>query len=364
MLKKLSLRERIKIWFENGIWLKRVKTRSTINEEYGMIIYESNDGGIWGVEKVEGQIKTTKISVKEYTFDYWKDYCYEWYDDEKQTGYIFGTKGIFYTKGKEEPWECIYSDEDISGILVNKQIGIVCIFRRKEKDIIYRINNGINWDKPLLSNMKIMKIKHYEQLNKNEIDVISGSMQVLVQNNDITYSYYYITKNEFNDSQIIFKTCKESRNFFDEQLVKAYSKIYSCDVLITLVNKNVKIHCSLSNNCADNFVQLRNNYYLAFLSKDSECHLLKYINAEKVEDMGPLPNDGKYAFIAEILGVDFYKVKNQNGITLLAVSENKLETMFYEDAIDIDISKPYLFQKGNILELKPVVLTQKVIENE
>lgn len=353
---KLSLREKVKFWRKNKIWLKKAESFQTC-EQYGMIMYKSKDGSIWGAERVNKQTRITQIS-KEVNFDSLHGNCwYETYNYKKQTGYIFGRKGIFYTKSRESHWECIYSDENITGMMVNCQKGIVIVFRAKEKDVVYRINNGKLSEEALLQNVQIYHVNDEEiHLARRTIDTTCGDMKILVKTEDNTYSYYFITKNEMHNPGITFENYYMSTKFLNQQLVKAYSVKAQCNVLITLVNGKVKEHYY-----CDEVIKTE-KYYLAKLLKDSKTHFLKYVNEEKIQDLGSVPESGEYVFVAELLGIDFYIVKSENGITLLAVNEGKLESKFYEGAIGIELSEPDLLKNGNIIELKPIVLYQKEIE--
>lgn len=349
---KLSLRERIKFWRKNKKWLRKI-SRPLCYEQFGMIFYQAKDGSIWGAERVDRQTRIIQISKNESFYNNWEECCYETYkyNEKKQKGYIFGKKGIFYKKSKECHWECIFSDEDITGMLVNCQKGIVIIFRKKGKDVVYRINNGQLSKEALLQNVQICYVNDEDiYFSRSRIAAIYGDMKVLVKTEDSTYSYYFITENEMHNPEIIFEDCNIFRKFLCKELVMAYNVKTRCNVLVTLVSGKAKEHY-----CCDKFEKM-GKYYLATFLEDSKRHFLKYVSEENIRDLGIVPESEEYLFVTEILGIDFYTIKSENGIILLAVGENKLEVKFFEGAVDVKLSEPYFFENGNIIELKPVVV--------
>lgn len=353
---KLTLREKVEFWRENKIWLKKINSAHT-SEEYGMLLYGADNGSVWGVEKVDEQTRISQISMKSYDDYSWSDSYKEMCNDEEEC-YIFGKKGIFYTKGVADKWECIYSDENITGMQINSRKQIVIIFKENRKDEVYRITNGVL--EPLLKNKEII----YENYNKEDfsrrdVEKSYDNMKLFVRDDHDIVSYYFITADEVHDPKIRFKNLEKYKELLNGQVVQVYSEEDECSVLATMVEGRIKKHYA-----CDKFVRLGENHYLAKLVNDSNYHFLKYVSNEEILDLGVVPGDGKYSHAVEILGVHFYTFKNAKGMMLLAVNGNKLESKFYEGAINIKASKPVLFENSNIVEIKPVVVFEEVIENK
>lgn len=355
---KLSLREKIKFWEKNRIWLKEISNFNCKNAE--MTFYKGeNSSIIWGYGLYEGKFQIIQISERE---NDWSDYCYSFYNKQEMVAYIFGKKGIFAKVDEESSWKCIYSELNIEGMVVNPSQGRVFIFRKNGKADAFTIKDGYIQQVSGFKNKEIVYINGIG-ISKNYISYIWGTMNILVFNENDTYGYYYVTAENFDDSNISFKTLQSSYMFLNGMLIKGYSLYNKTDVLLTLSKGRVKIHHYLDKYNNDNFIELRDGFYVADLAEDHQRHLLRSVNNDtNVKDLGVVP-EGKYSFIEEKLGVFFFKVRNKEGITLIATKEDDIQKKFYKNATDIKISKPVILKGGNAMELKPIVVYEKVIES-
>ena len=356
MFKGLKFRERVKFWRENKIWLKKVN-RCITEEQYGMIIYEEKDGSrIYGAYRSDGKSIIIPISKKENFSDNWDESCFEIYDYEKRDGYIFGTRKILY-KSNDRNWKVIYNDDSkrVTGMLVDMKRKFVVIFKENGKDEIYKINKNQILQESVLKG-EIIFING-EIPYKHEIEITNGKMEVLIRKYD-EYYFYNFTKNEMYDPKIKFIDPEEYTNFLSHKPAKAYSGASPLDLLVTLVDGKVKEHKV----CIE-LESLGDSYYYAVPFDEKDAHLLKYINEEEIIDLGIIPKEAVYGKVEKILGIDFIVAKHEVGIFLLAINENnELKTKFYEDAVEIKWAEPVLFENGNIMEIKPIAVYEKLIE--
>ena len=354
MFKGLKFRERVKFWWENKIWLKKVK-RSITEEQYGMIIYEEKDGsGIYGAYRSNGKNVIIQISEKDSWSDNWSETICEIYDDKKKEGYIFGTRKILY-KPNGKNWAVIYKKRMASGMYVNMNKNLVIIFKQNEKDEIYRINKEQALEETLVTG-EIIYINAKIPYKRN-VELVVGNMEVMVFKNE-EYYFYGFTENDLYDPNLKFFDSEEVNNFLSHKPAKAYSGASMVDHFVTLVDGKVKEH-----GLFDEVKSLGNDYYYSRPFHEFDAHLLKYINKEEIIDLGIIPKEAVYGKVEKILGIDFIVAKHEKGIFLLAINgNNELKTKFYEDAVDIKLAEPILFENGNVMEIKQIAVYEKLIE--
>ena len=136
MVKKISLRERVRLWKTEKVWL--LAQDCGWFEKYGMQSYDAvNSNGlhtsIWAAEENLGKVKLTKLSNK--------------YNNiaklEVPEGlYIFGTEGVFFKKNAEGLLQHIHNG-DFYKAVIYPDVSKIKIFLEDESHyIVGRLEAG------------------------------------------------------------------------------------------------------------------------------------------------------------------------------------------------------------------------------
>ena len=147
-LKKLTLWKRISVWWREGIWLEPLDWKI---DDDGIIFYEGIDAGedisVWALD-TRGLIKLSKDK---------KSFLY-FFKETENAYYFFGTEGIFLKK-RNEAVKNIYSEKDFKAICVFSKLGIVCLLRDNNPDVVFKLTNG-NIIKILEARIRCVNSKH------------------------------------------------------------------------------------------------------------------------------------------------------------------------------------------------------------
>lgn len=134
---KISLRERLKLWRSERIWLLEQDIQHF--EKYGIKTYDAvkSNGlhtSIWAAEYDSGEVKLTKLSNKYYNINKFEVY--------QEGVYICGTEGIFFKKDKEGLLSKIYGGNFCKLVVYPDVAKVKIFFENNSHYVIAKLENG------------------------------------------------------------------------------------------------------------------------------------------------------------------------------------------------------------------------------